>query len=394
MNSSRNKKALLVAGLMSGTSADAIDVALVRIAGSGWKLKVEPVSFSSLPWRARERSAILAACNAESISVADLSRLNVWLGEKFGKAVKVACAEAGVTLDALDLVASHGQTIYHQGQPQPFLGRRIAATLQLGEAASIAEITGIDTVADFRVADVAAGGQGAPLVPFLDYLLLRHPRQDRVALNIGGIANLSLIPAGAAAGDVIAYDTGPGNMIIDALTQELSGGKLRYDRNGAWAARGAVIEPLLKQLLRDPFYRRRPPKSAGREQYGREFVAGLRRRAGNARPEDLLATATALTARTIALALNRGETAQREWEVIASGGGVHNQTLLGMLADAAPNCRIRRSDDLGLPGDAKEAIAFAVLGYVFLRGEAGNLPRVTGARRPMVLGKLAKGWRR
>jgi anhydro-N-acetylmuramic acid kinase len=394
MNSSRKQRALLVAGLMSGTSADAIDVALVRIAGSGWKLKVEPVSFSSLPWRARERAAILAACNAESISVADLSRLNVWLGEKFGEAVKAACAKAGIALDALDLVASHGQTIYHQGQPQPFLGRRIAATLQLGEAASIAEITGVDTVADFRVADVAAGGQGAPLVPFLDYLLLRHPRQDRVALNIGGIANLSLIPAGAAAGDVIAYDTGPGNMVIDALTQELSGGKLRYDRNGAWAARGAVIEPLLKQLLRDPFYRRRPPKSAGREQYGREFVADLRRRAGDARPEDLLATATALTARTIALALNRGEAAQHEWDVIASGGGVHNQTLLGMLADAAPNCRIRRSDDLGLPGDAKEAIAFAVLGYVFLHGEAGNLPRVTGARRPMVLGKLARGWRR
>lgn len=394
MNSSPRKKALLVAGLMSGTSADGIDVALVRISGSGWRLNVDPVSFSSLPWRARERAAILAACNAEAIPVADLSRLNVWLGEKFGEAVKTACAEAGLALDALDLVASHGQTIYHQGQPQPFLGRRIAATLQLGEAASIAEITGVNTVADFRVADVAAGGQGAPLVPFLDYLLLRHPRQDRVALNIGGIANLSLIPAGAAAGDVVAFDTGPGNMVIDALTQELSGGKHGYDRGGAWAARGTVIEPLLKQLLRDPFYRRQPPKSAGREQYGREFVAELLQRAGDARPEDVLATATALTAQTIARALNRGEAAKRQWEVIASGGGVHNQTLLRMLGEAAPNCRIRRSDDLGLPGDAKEAIAFAVLGYVFQRGEAGNLPRVTGARRPMVLGKLAKGWRR
>lgn len=394
MNSSHKKKALLVAGLMSGTSADGIDVALVRISGSGWKLQVEPVSFSSLPWRTRERAAILAACNANAISVADLSRLNVWLGEKFGEAVKAACTAARLSPDDLDLVASHGQTIYHQGQPQPYLGRRIAATLQLGEAASIAAVTGTDTVADFRVADVAAGGQGAPLVPFLDYLLLRHPCQDRVALNIGGIANLSLIPAGAKADDVIAFDTGPGNMVIDALVQELSGGKLGYDRGGAWAARGTVLEPLLKQLLRDPYYRRQPPKSAGREQYGREFVAELRRQAGDARPEDLLATATALTARTIALALTRGEAAKHAWEVIASGGGVHNQTLLRMLGEAAPNCRIRRSDDLGLPGDAKEAIAFAVLGYVFLKGEPGNLPRVTGARRPMILGKLAKGWRR
>lgn len=393
MNSAHKKNALVVAGLMSGTSADAIDVALVRISGRGWKLKVEPVSFSSLPWRARERAAILAACNAASISVADLSRLNVWLGEKFGEAVKAACAEAGLSLDELDLVASHGQTIYHQGQPQPFFGRRIAATLQMGEPASIAEITGVDTVADFRVADVAAGGQGAPLVPFLDYLLLRHPRLDRVALNIGGIANLSLIPAAAAAGDVVAFDTGPGNMVIDALAQQLSAGKLRYDRGGAWAGQGTVIEPLLRQLLRDPFYRRQPPKSAGREQYGREFVEQLCQRAGDARPQDLLATATALTARTIAQTLTRGDAATRSWEVIASGGGVHNQTLLRMLAEAAPNCRIRRSDDLGLPGDAKEAIAFAVLGYVFLKGEPGNLPRVTGARRPMILGKLAKGWR-
>jgi len=376
---------MLVAGIMSGTSADGVDVALVAIRGRGWQRKIELRAFSSFPFTARERARILAACDAQAIAVAELSRLNFWLGERFADAVARACRRARLPLAQLDLIASHGQTIYHQGVSARYLGRRNANTLQLGEIACIAERTGVTTVGDFRVGDVAAGGQGAPLVPMLDYLLLRHRTESRAVLNLGGIANVTLIPAGAAPEDVRAFDTGPGNMVMDALVGRFSGGTLRYDRDGRLAAAGQVLEPVVRALLRDPFYRRSGPKSVGREQYGGEFVARLQTACGaKARPEDVIATATALTARSIAGALIRART---DWQVIASGGGVHNRTLLRMLAEAASGCRLASSETYGIPPDAKEAVAFAVLGHATLLGEPGNLPSVTGARRAVVLGK-------
>jgi len=387
------KNPMLVAGIMSGTSGDGVDVALVAIRGRGWQRKVELLAFAGYPYSGRERARILAACDASALAVAELSRLSFWLGERFAEAVERTCRQARLPVGQLDLIASHGQTVYHQGTAAPYLGRRIASTLQLGEIACIAERTGVTTVGDFRVGDVAAGGQGAPLVPLLDYLLLRDRKETRVALNIGGIANVTLLPAGGEATAVRAFDTGPGNMVLDALVGRYSGDALRFDRDGRLAAAGKVIAPVLRAFLRDPYYRRRGPKSAGREQYGAGFAARWLDACGPAaRPEDVIATATALTARSIAGALAREKTLRR---VIASGGGVHNRTLMAMLATelatTLPGCTLSSAAAWGLPDDAKEAIAFAVLGHATLLGEAGNLPGVTGARHPVVLGKVVQG---
>jgi anhydro-N-acetylmuramic acid kinase len=379
----------LVAGIMSGTSADGIDVALVRIFGRGWQTKLRLAGFHAFPYRAAERAAILAACDANSISTAEIARLNFWLGCRFGDAVVEACRRSKFELSRLDLVASHGQTIYHQGRHEQYLGMSLATTLQIGEPACIAERTGVTTVGDFRVADVAAGGQGAPLVPLLDYLALRNRRVARAALNIGGIANVTLIPAGAELSDVVAFDTGPGNMVIDALAARASGGKERFDRDGRRAAKGRIIEPLLNELLTDAFYRRQPPKTAGREQYGREFVERVISRAGGAAAEDLLATATALTAETIARALRDWTANASGCQVVASGGGVHNRALMRMLRERLPHCELHLADEFGLPADAKEAMAFALLGYMTLHNQQSNVTGATGASHGVVLGKIS-----
>ena len=378
---------MLVAGVMSGTSGDGVDVALVDIRGRGWRRRVKLAAFESWPYRARERAAILRAADAAAISVAELARLNVWLGERFAAAVERACRRAGLEPQTLALVASHGQTLYHQGRPQPYLGQRLAATWQAGEPAAIAARLGVPVVANFRALDVALGGQGAPLAPFLDYLMLRSPRRARAALNIGGIANLTLLPAGCPPESVLAFDTGPGNMVLDALAEEFLG--RRYDRDGKLAAQGKTHAGLLAELLRDRFYRRPPPKSAGREQYGREFVQRLLRQARRLRlsPADIMATVAELTARTIALGLQWNDH-DAGWEIIASGGGVRNRELMRRLERAAPGCRLLNSGEFGLPADAKEAILMAVLGHAAWCKEPGNLPSVTGARRPARLGQL------
>jgi anhydro-N-acetylmuramic acid kinase len=306
------------------------------------------------------REAILAARTP-----ADVSRLNFLLGELFAEAL----ARAGVPLDTIKLIGSHGQTIFHEGDPVEFLGRRFASTLQIGEPAVIAARTGIETVADFRTADIAHGGKGAPLVPFLDYRLFRHPQIARIALNIGGIANITVIPAGARPDDVIAFDTGPGNMVMDALAPP-------FDRDGLRARSGIVDEALLAKLLDDPYYRREPPKSCGREQYGAEFVrdTGID-----------IATATELTARTIALAIARYPNTK---EVIASGGGVHNLYLMERIAALiAPH--LTASAEFGVDPDSKEAVLFALLAYETHQRRAGNLPSATGARKPAILGKIS-----
>ena len=352
-----------VAGIMSGTSLDGIDVAVIDV----HKSKIETVAFQSTPYSSEVRKAILAATTP-----AEISRLNFQLGELYAEAVK----GIGVPLKTIKLIGCHGQTIYHQGQPP-------VNTMQIGESAVIAERTGITVINDFRVRDIAAGGQGAPLVPFADYLLFRHPKRTRVALNIGGIANISLIPAKAKPEDVIAFDTGPGNMAIDALVAEFSKGKQLFDEDGAIAAKGHVDRDLLDKLLADRYYQTKPPKSAGREQYGAEFVASLK--ASGGRLPDLIATATALTAATIAMGVNL---AGKPYEIIASGGGVHNRQLMGNLAALLPDMKITTTNDYGIDADAKEAIAFAVLAYRTHRGRTGNLPGATGASRAVVLGKI------
>jgi anhydro-N-acetylmuramic acid kinase len=344
-----------VAGLISGTSADGIDVAVVDIGD-----RIEVVAAKTVPYPPEVRRAILSV-----LDVATVSRLNFLLGELFAEAL----AGCGVPLNTIELIGSHGQTIFHEGEPVDFLGRKIASTLQVGEASVIAARTGIETISDFRTADIAAGGKGAPLVPFLDYQLFRHAEIPRIALNIGGIANITVIPAGAKPEDVVAFDTGPGNMLIDAVAPP-------FDRDGELARAGRVDRALLERLLADPYYQRDPPKSCGREQYGADFVA-----AANID----VATATELTARTIASAIARYPTTR---EVIVSGGGAHNRFMMERLR-ALVTPRVTTSAQLGIDVDSKEAILFAVLAYETFHRRAGNVPSATGALRPMILGKIS-----
>jgi anhydro-N-acetylmuramic acid kinase len=353
--------------MISGTSADGIDVALVEISG---RARLHVTKHGTVRYPRRVRQAILAASNATSISVAEISRLNFLIGELFAAALGKVCGRSKP-----DLIGSHGQTIFHQGRG------RGASTMQIGEPAVIAARCGVTTVGDFRVADMAVGGEGAPLVPFLDYLLCRDRRRTRVALNIGGISNITVIPVGAGPERVTAFDTGPGNMVMDALVERFTQGRRKYDRGGAWAARGIVDEGMLRKLMRDPYYRRRPPKSAGREQYGREFVESLLKLGLS--EEDSLATATALTADTIAQAIVQF----KPDDLLVSGGGAHNHFLMRRLKAALPGVHFLRAEDFGIPGDAKEAVLFALLAYETFHRRPGNIPSATGAHRA-VLGKI------
>ena len=386
-----------VLGLISGTSADGIDVALARIAGAPPRLRARLENFLTVPYPAPVRRAILRIAEGVETTAEEISQLNFLIGQLFAEAALAACRRFRVSPANIDLLGSHGQTIYHQGRASRFLGRPVASTLQIGEPAVIAARTSIPVVADFRPADMASGGQGAPLVPFVDFLLYRDARRGRVALNIGGIANVTLIPPASRPEDVLAFDTGPGNMVIDAVSERLFGQP--YDHDGRIAARGQALEGVLARMLRAPFFRRMPPKTAGREEFGREFVADFLRRCRGARKPDIVATATALTARSIAAAVQMfllpfdsgaGKAAPRFFhEFIVSGGGARNRTLLAMLRRQLPGLAFRTSDDLGLPAEAKEAVAFAVLAYQTWHRLPGNVPAATGAERPAVLGKIS-----
>ncbi len=382
----------MVAGVMSGTSADGIDVALVHIAGDksgrGFDLDFELVGHEHLHYPQAVRHAVLSAMNARKTSVAELCRLNFLLGELYADAVTRAQRSAGVR--KLDLIGCHGQTIYHQGEAAPYAGRKIACTWQTGEGAVLAARLGVPVVSDFRPADMAAGGKGAPLVPFLDYAMFRDRRAGRIVQNIGGIANLTAIPAGAGPEEVLAFDTGPGNMVIDQLMQSLF--HKPYDRDGRTARQGSVLQPLLEYLLRTPYFKRRPPKTAGREEFGREYATALLRRRGRAGKADVIATATALTAKSIAGAIKKFVLPRGSYrQLIVSGGGCNNSSLVHMLAEETSRLGLRllHSDDLGLPSQAKEAVAFAVLAYQTWRRQPGNIPSATGAKRPAVLGKIS-----
>jgi anhydro-N-acetylmuramic acid kinase len=393
---------MIVAGVMSGTSADGVNVAVVRIE--------EPRSTKNLsrrgqsrgqecprhtllaheeyPFPARVRRMILEMMNAELASVADLARLNFLLGELYAEAVAKTARKHRAKVA---LVGCHGQTLYHQGVPASFLGRKLAVTWQTGEAAVIAARLGVPVVSDFRPADMAAGGKGAPLVPFLDYFLYRDQRVGRIAQNIGGIANLTAIPADATSRQIVAFDTGPGNMVIDAVMQELF--DRPYDRDGKVAASGQALETAVKQLMRAPFFRQHPPRTAGREQFGREYVSQFVQLCRGAGKPDVVATATALTARSIADAIQRFVLPRQKSyrELIVSGGGAKNPTLLAMLrSELAPlGIELRFSDEFGIPTEAKEAVAFAVLAHETWHRRPSNVPSATGAKRAAILGKIS-----
>ena len=382
-----------VLGLMSGTSADGIDVALVRISGTPPQVIARLESFVTLPFPPQVRAAILRLANGGATTTAEVSQLNVLLGRLFARAALEACRRFRVSPRQIALIGSHGQTVYHQGEPSRFLGSEgVASTLQIGEPAAIAALTGITTVADFRPADMAVGGQGAPLVPFVDYQLYRDPRRGRVALNIGGIANVTVIPQAARPEQVFAFDTGPGNMVIDALVRHSTRGRKTYDRDARLGREGRLLPLLLDELLADPYFRRRPPKTAGREQYGDAYASRLLSwgRRHNSRPADLVRTATLLTALSIVDAFHRWILPRAHIEqVIVSGGGARNPVVMAQLQAALPGIEFLSSGKLGVPEDAKEAFAFAILAHETYHGRPANLPGATGARQPAILGKIS-----
>ena len=383
---------MIVAGMMSGTSADGINVALVRLNASSRGRAGTPglhfLAHAEYPYPKGVRRFVLATMNSTTARVADLARLNFLLAELYADAL--LATQRRFRLKA-ELVGCHGQTLYHQGEPARFLGRRLAVTWQTGEGAVLAARVGVPVVSDFRPADMAAGGTGAPLVPFLDFLLYRDRRVGRIVQNIGGIANFTAIPAGASPNRVLAFDTGPGNMLIDAVSERLFGRP--YDRDGRIAGSGAVLDHVISDVLRAPFFRRKPPKTAGREEFGREFTQDFIRCCGRVDKRDIVATATALTAKSIADALRRF-VVQRTGtyrDFIVSGGGASNPTLMAMLANELRplGLQIRSSDEFGLPSEAKEAAAFALLAYQTWNRRPSNVPSATGAKRPAILGKIS-----
>ncbi len=384
----------LAVGLISGTSMDGVDAALVRISGSPDSPRVRLLAFTTHPYPEEVRARLLQIAEQKKTTAGEISQLNFLLGHIFGEAARRVMKRGRVAAKRVSVIGSHGQTVYHQGTAAPYVGRSGLArsnTLQIAEPAVIAETAGVPVVANFRAADMAVGGQGAPLVPMLDYLVLRDRREGRIALNIGGIANMTVIPAGAKHDDVFGFDTGPGNMVMDALVRQFSAGADQFDTGGRIAAMGQVIEPLLKDWMASPFFAVPPPKSAGREQFGEEFVAPvlLRRRRHDLR--HLLRTALELTARTVTDAIKNFVAPRAGVQrLIVSGGGARNKFLMRRISDLLSQMKVEFADERGLPVDAKEAIAFAVLADRTLCGLPGNLPSVTGARRPVVLGSVTR----
>jgi len=409
---------MIVAGVMSGTSADGIDVALVQfpatpkpaktresVRGAARSRRPAQVStqtslkflgHAELPYPADVRRLVLASMNSPRASVADLARLNFLLGDLYAEAV--LAAQKKLQLKA-ELVGCHGQTLYHQGRPATFLGRQLAVTWQVGDGSRMAVKLGVPVVSDFRPADMAAGGKGAPLVPYLDYLLYRDAKIGRVMLNIGGIANVTALPPGATLDQVIAFDTGPGNMVIDALAEQLFGEPC--DRDGKIAASGRVLEDVVRRFLGESYFRQKPPKTAGREEFGREFAREFQHACTlwgkehdtPVEKKDMVATATAFTARSIrdALRLYVVKKGSRFSEMIASGGGTKNPILMTVLRTGVGDLglTVRSSDEFGIPSGAKEAVAFAALAYETWNRRPSNVPSATGAARPVVLGKVS-----
>jgi anhydro-N-acetylmuramic acid kinase len=384
-----------VAGIMSGTSADGIDVAIVRITPARTQTRAARptltlIAHEGFPYPAALRRAVLAAMNAQTISTAELARLNWRLGLAYAESVRATLKKHRIKLD---LIGCHGQTLYHQARPAAYAGRAFSCTWQLGEPAAIASAIGVPVVSNFRPSDMFAGGQGAPLVSMLDYVLFADPKRGRILQNIGGIANLTAIPARATPAALVAFDTGPGNMIIDALTQTLF--NKPFDRNGALAARGRILAPALKSALRHPFFRVPPPRTAGREQFGREFAASFLADCQkiSRKPEDAIATATALTAASIARSYEHFVIPLMKphaVDYIVSGGGARNRTLMSMLANRLEplGCHVSASAEFGLPVEAKEAAAFALLAWQTWHHLPGNVPAATGAARPAILGQV------
>ncbi len=379
-----------VVGLMSGTSGDGVDAALVDIRGTGHDLKVKPLAFVSCPYPADLQQRVLAVSARGTVS--EICHLNVVLGEWFARAAMHVIQQAGLEPAKIGLIGSHGQTIHHlpNAVDEPGVGT-VRSTLQIAEPAVIAERTGIATVANFRPRDMAAGGQGAPLTPYAHYVLLRDKKRSRLIVNLGGISNVTYLPAGKGLDAILAFDTGPGNMVMDGLIRRLTKGRDMMDRGGKLAAKGNVAIGLLAKLLAHPYLKRNPPKSTGREEFGDAFVEQIlaAQKAHRLKSEDVLATCSLFTAITLGSA--------RRWlggpvdEVIIGGGGVRNRALMSNLSSVFSPVPVRTFETAGWQSKAFEAVAFAVLAYQTSHGECANVPSVTGAAHPVVLGTMVPG---
>lgn len=379
-----NQPSRLVVGLMSGTSADGIDAVLTRITGHGLSTKVDQLGFYFQSFDTATRQAILDICGGESGGTREVCLLGTHLGKLYAEAVRELLKSTGT--EKIDLIGNHGQTVYHIPEDMPYLGTTIRGTLQIGDPSYLAEEFGCPVVSDFRIRDMAAGGLGAPLVPYTEFLLYRSETEDVALQNIGGIGNITLIPAGCTLDQVTAFDTGPGNMVMDALVGKLTGGKLSYDDGGRLAASGKVIPELLSWMLEDPYLAKEPPKTTGREYFGKEYVEKLLA-FGNYPLVDILTTATAFTAETIALSLRRFAP-RLPARLVVGGGGSRNPTLLRFLQEALPEVKVQIQEDLGLDSDAKEAVAFAILANEALFGICNNAPSATGAKHGVVMGRI------
>jgi anhydro-N-acetylmuramic acid kinase len=385
------KDRLLAVGLMAGTSLDGIDAALVSLEGSGSETKISIIEFITLPYTGDLKKFILRNSKAETARIDKLMRLNFLLGEAFAEAALEVIRKAAKRPEEIDLIGSHGQTVHHLPKRERFFGRDIGTTLQIGEPSVIARRTGIITVGDFRPADIAEGGEGAPLIPLVDKILFTDDRLCSTALNIGGIANVTFIPPRSSDLETIAFDTGPGNMIIDNLMRRFTDNELHHDEGGGTALSGTADTALLERMLAHPFLLEEPPKSTGREEFGGEYTNWLMRAGGKLAFKDIIATAVAFTVETIARAIELHlEPLHPADRLIVSGGGVKNHAIMKGLTDRLPNLEVLASDQLGIPSDAKEAIGFAVLANETIRGNPGNLPSATGASKPTILGKICQ----
>ena len=387
----RSEGTLRLVGLMSGTSVDGIDVALVEVSHDGARFHWRLLGFECLAWPQDLREAILKAFQPET-SLPYLVALDTRLGEAFADAALEVVHNAGVEWTSVDAIASHGQTIWHQPEPYAVGSGWATGTLQIGDGSVIAARAGCVVVSDFRRADMALGGQGAPLVPFVDHALFADQGEGRLVVNLGGIANVTWLPAGATSAEVRAFDTGPANMVLDAIVTHITEGASAFDRDGAIAAQGRVQQPLLDRLLEHRYFALPPPKSTGREEFGRQYAADLiaLAAADAISAPDLLATATALTVETIAHAYEQWILPHAPVRtVILGGGGVHNTTLVRRLGERFAPARLTTNAAFGLPDDAKEAVAFTILAFETVRGRPSNMPSATGATGPAILGKIS-----
>jgi len=384
------QKSKLVIGLMSGTSLDGVDAVLIRLSGSGLSTKYEQLSFITLPYSKVEIEALLKLAKGNIGGSEELLKMNVFIGKKFTKAALKVCKMASVAPEEIDFIGSSGHTFYHLPDEVEYLGEKIVGTFQLGEPSFLNEAFNCPVVSDFRVRDMASGGQGAPLVPYTEYLLYRSESKTVALQNIGGIGNITIIPKSCTQEEVIAFDTGPGNMVLDSLVRFYSNNKLSFDKNGEIASSGMLNIDLLERQLDDDYLRRPIPKSTGREKYNKEYVSKIISFAknNNIPKEDVIFTLTYFTAKTIEIGLSNNCKKAPDILIIG-GGGSHNLTLIKCIRSLLPNIEVVTNEDLGLNSDSKEAVAFAVLANETIHGNCNNLVSVTGASHPVIMGKIS-----